>query len=79
MTLGDQNTDNRLTQLRYTHASRHFLIATATRTQRVERRKVDGKTVREPIKDEFTLAAAGAKELSSATERGSRRNEQAAN
>lgn len=36
---------------------------------KVEKRKVDGKTVRKPIKGEFTLAAAGAKELGSAAVR----------
>jgi hypothetical protein len=37
--------------------------------QKEMRRKVDGKTVREPIEGEYTLAAAGAKELGAAAVR----------
>jgi DNA-sulfur modification-associated len=38
-------------------------------SQAVEKKKIDGKTVREPIKGEYRLAASGAKEIGSAAVR----------
>jgi hypothetical protein len=38
-------------------------------SQKTEKKKVDGKTVREPIDGEYTLAASGAKEIGSAAAR----------
>jgi DNA-sulfur modification-associated len=38
-------------------------------SQKVEKQKVDGRTIRVPVEDEFTLAAAGAKEVGAAAVR----------